>query len=86
MFSAIGMSKRKASIAPRGRIACRLQMFLDAEGLTQSDLAKETGLAVSTIGMYCRNQINRLDVMTVEVLCERFKTDMCGLFPIEDRR
>jgi len=86
MVAVVEMSKRKASSAPRGRIVCKLQHFLDAEGLTQSDLAEETGLAVSTIGGYCRNQINRIDVVTAEVLCERFKTDMCGLFPTEDRR
>lgn len=82
MGSVVEMSKRKASFTPRKRITCKLQDFLDAERLTQSELAEETGLAISTIGSYCRSQINRIDVLTAEVLCERFKTDMCGLFPV----
>lgn len=84
MTALIVVPRRKVSLNPRRKIVCKLQDFLDARGMTQQQLAEKTGLAISTIGLYCRNQINRIDVLTAEVLCEEFQCDMCELFPLEE--
>jgi transcriptional regulator with XRE-family HTH domain len=73
--------RRKVSEIPRRRLTCQLQYFLDRQKMTQQELAEKTGLAISTIGLYCRNQINRIDTTTAEILCDEFDCDMCDLFP-----
>lgn len=72
--------KRKA--VSRYRVACTLQDLLDQKQMTQQELADETSLALSTIGIYARDQASRIDCQTAAVLCEYFNVDMCGLFPL----
>ena len=72
--------KRKA--VSKYRVACTLQDLLDKRQMTQQELADETSLALSTIGIYARDQASRIDCQTAAVLCEYFDVDMCGLFPL----
>lgn len=55
---------------------------MDERGLSQVDLANETGLAIGTIGSYCRNQFTRIDCVSALVLCRYFGCELCDLFEI----
>lgn len=66
-------------------IRCNLQRMMDERGLSQVALAKETELAVGTIGSLCRDQFTRIDCETALVLCDRFDCDLCDLFEVVDR-
>lgn len=61
-------------------IRCNLQRMMDEQGLSQMALAKETELAVGTIGNLSRNQFTRIDCETALVLCDYFNCDLCELF------
>nr|WP_315870938.1 helix-turn-helix transcriptional regulator [Trichocoleus desertorum] len=82
MIAVDEMPKRKASRGLTTAIRCHLQKMMDDRGLSQVALAKETGLAISTIGGLCRNQFTRIDCDTALVLCEHFSCGLCDLFEI----
>lgn len=46
---------------------------MEAKGVNQSQLAKATGLAPSTVGRMYRNTLTRLEVVTLEKLKEYFE-------------
>jgi len=82
MIAVLEMPKRKASRSLKTTMRCRLQHFMDEQEISQVALAKETGLAISTIGSLCRNQFTRIDCDTALVLCEYFQIGLCDLFEI----
>jgi transcriptional regulator with XRE-family HTH domain len=52
---------------------CKLKNLMEAKGVNQSQLAKATGLAPSTVGRMYRNTLTRLEVVTLEKLKEYFE-------------
>ncbi len=54
------------------KVICKLRSLMEDKHITQLTLAENTGLAPSTIGRLYRNQVNRIDVQTVAVLCDFF--------------
>lgn len=51
-------------------IRFRLRELLDARGLSQTDLQHQSRLAYSTISELYHNKARRIDVGTLETLCE----------------
>lgn len=78
------MPKRKASRKLTTAMRCNLQQMMDDRELSQVALARETALAISTIGGLCRNQFTRIDCDTALVLCEFFECGLCDLFEITE--
>lgn len=48
--------------------------------LSQRQLARETGLDITTINRLFTNNFGRVDVSTIETLCNYFKKDVGDLF------
>jgi putative transcriptional regulator len=75
-------SQRKAVQKSKSKIRCRLQDLLDAQGLTRSALAQETGLTNPAIRGLCENTAKRYDADTLAVLCDFFGFGMGELFEV----
>jgi putative transcriptional regulator len=65
------------------RLRCLLKEFVDESDLTQSDVAKETGLSKNTIGDYYNDRILRIDEKTAIALCVYFKCELGEMFVID---
>ena len=52
--------------------------------ITQRDVADETGIALSTISRWFRNDIQRMDAHVVVALAEYFECDIGDLLVIEE--
>jgi putative transcriptional regulator len=78
------------------KLICRLAPLIDQKNLeiseageqswrlTQRRLADETGVAVTTINRLYRNDFTRVDVNTVEKLCDYFSCEAGDLFVLKD--
>ena len=53
-------------------VICKVRDLMDAQGITQTKLAEETGLAPSTVGRLYRNQVSRIDSDTLVALAKYF--------------
>ncbi|MBG1261729.1 helix-turn-helix transcriptional regulator [Nostoc sp. BAE] len=52
--------------------------------MSQRQLAKETGLDITTINRLYTNNFSRVDVGTVEVLCNYFEQEVGELFEMRN--
>jgi putative transcriptional regulator len=65
------------------KIRCKLKDLMEKRELSQYQLAKETGLSINAIGRLYKQEFDRIDCNTAEVLCNYFGCDLCELFPLE---
>ncbi len=52
--------------------------------LTQRQLARETELSTTTVNQLCRNKVKRIDVGTVDKLCDYFGCEVGDLFVVRE--
>jgi putative transcriptional regulator len=64
------------------KMYCRLAVLMAEKNpqLSQRQLARETGLDITTINRLFTNKFSRVDVSTVEALCNYFDKDVGDLF------
>jgi putative transcriptional regulator len=68
------------------KMFCRLAVLMAEKDpqLSQRQLAKDTGLDITTVNRLFTNNFSRIDVSTVEALCNYFDKDVGNL--LEMRR
>lgn len=76
------------------KLICKLSTLIDQQNiqnaeagsprLNQSVLSAETGIAGSTLSRLYRSEFTRVDVNTIETLCEYFQCDVCDLLSIKE--
>ena len=54
------------------RVICKVKELMDARGLSQLQVSRETGINPAAIGKLYRNQITRYDTKTLETLGDFF--------------
>ena len=59
-------------------------MGKEVDILTQRNLAKKTEIAYTTINRLYNNNFSRVDVNTIETLCNFFACGLLDLFSLED--
>ncbi|MFN6460812.1 MAG: helix-turn-helix domain-containing protein [Nostoc sp. DedVER02] len=66
------------------KVYCRLAILMAEKNpqLSQRQLARETGLDVTTVNRLFTNQFNRIDTGTIETLCSYFGKDVGDLLEI----
>ena len=64
------------------KMFCRLAVLMAEKDpkLSQSRLAEETGLGITTVSRLFNNNFGRVDKNTIEVLCRYFDRDVGDLF------
>lgn len=68
------------------KMFCKLAILMaekDAR-LSQRQLSRDTGLSPNTINKLFTNQFERVDVNTIEVLCNYLKRDIGDLFELRE--
>lgn len=65
---------------------CRLAVLMAEQcpPLTQKQLAQETKLSPTTVNQLFQNRFKRVDVATVETLCNYFGKDVGDLFVMRE--
>ncbi|MBD2364482.1 helix-turn-helix transcriptional regulator [Anabaena minutissima FACHB-250] len=70
---------------------CNLQRIIDLKNaesqgkrMSQAAIAKETGIAVTTINRLYNNKFNRVDTGTVEKLCAYLACEIGELFILKE--
>ncbi|MCC5609894.1 helix-turn-helix domain-containing protein [Nostoc sp. CHAB 5834] len=78
--------KSDFSNLPTQKMFCRLAVLMAEKDpqLSQRQLAKETGLDITTINRLFTNNFSRVDVGTVEVLCNYFTREVGDLFEMRN--
>ncbi|MFB2769814.1 helix-turn-helix domain-containing protein [Pelatocladus sp. BLCC-F211] len=68
------------------KMFCRLAVLMAEKDpqLSQRQLAKDTGLDITTINRLFTNKFSRVDVGTVEVLCNYFGREVGELFEMRN--
>jgi putative transcriptional regulator len=68
------------------KMFCRLAILMAEKDpqLSQRQLARDTGLDVTTINRLFTNNFSRVDVSTVETLCNYFGRTVGDLFEMRD--
>ncbi len=78
------------------KMTCRLASLIDernlklsesgqtAKRLNQRRLVEETGIAATTLNRLYNNDFTRIDVKTVETLCNYFKCEIGDLFVMRE--
>lgn len=68
------------------KMYCRLAVLMAEKDpqLSQRQLARDTGLDVTTINRLFTNSFSRVDVSTVETLCNYFDRTVGDLFEMRD--
>ncbi|MCC5641290.1 helix-turn-helix transcriptional regulator [Nostoc sp. CHAB 5844] len=68
------------------KMFCRLAVLMAEKDpqLSQRQLARDTGLDVTTINRLFTNNFSRVDVSTVETLCNYFGRNVGDLFEMRD--
>jgi putative transcriptional regulator len=61
-------------------IKCRLSILMGERKLRVADVARETGLPRSTVTSLYKETAERIDLDTIDVLCEFFDCDVGDLF------
>ena len=61
-------------------IKCRLSILMGERKLRVADVARETGLPRSTVTGLYRETAERIDLDTIDVLCEFFECGVGDLF------
>lgn len=76
----------EAELGRMNKMYCRLGVLMAEKDpqFSQRQLAEETKLALSTINRLFRNDFSRVDVNTVEILCNYFGCDVGDLFIMKD--
>jgi putative transcriptional regulator len=54
-------------------VICKLKELCEEQGLSQLAVAQATKISPTTIGKLYRNQFERIDNHTIEVLCQYFQ-------------
>ena len=65
-------------------VKCRLKEFIDSKGLTQMQVAGETGLSPTIIGNLFHNRFSRLDNKTVAIICRHFQVELGEMFYLSE--
>lgn len=65
---------------------CRLAVLMAKQSppLTQRQLAKKTGLSTTTVNQLFRNKFKRVDVATIDKLCDYFDCEIGALFVVRE--
>jgi putative transcriptional regulator len=64
------------------KVICKLKQIMDADGLSQLEVAEATGLSPTTVGKLYRNQFERIDKATLITLCQYFRKGIGDLFEV----
>jgi putative transcriptional regulator len=70
----------------RTRVYCRLAVLMAEKNpqLSQRQLARDTGLDITTINRLFTNNFTRVDKSTIEILCDYFDKNVGDLFQIRN--
>lgn len=65
---------------------CRLRVLMAEREpkVTQQQLSEALDMGISTINRLCTNKFTRVDVSTIEKLCEYFECELWDLFVLRD--
>ncbi len=55
------------------RLTVKVKKLMEEKGVSQKEIASITGLSPTTVSKVVRNQIDRIDRNTVEILCKYFE-------------
>ena len=68
------------------KMFCRLAVLMAEKDpqLSQRQVARDTGLSPTTINKLFTNNFDRVDVNTIEVLCDYLKTEVGNLFVLRE--
>jgi putative transcriptional regulator len=55
------------------RLTIKVKKLMEEKGVSQKEIASITGLSPTTVSKVVRNQIDRIDRNTVEILCKYFE-------------
>jgi putative transcriptional regulator len=55
------------------RLTVKVKKLMKEKGVSQKEIASITGLSPTTVSKVVRNQIDRIDRNTVEILCKYFE-------------
>jgi putative transcriptional regulator len=55
------------------RLTFKVKKLMEEKGVSQKEIASITGLSPTTVSKVVRNQIDRIDRNTVEILCKYFE-------------
>ncbi|WP_346016576.1 helix-turn-helix transcriptional regulator [Chroococcidiopsis sp. CCMEE 29] len=68
------------------KVYCRLAVLMAEKDpkLTQTRLRDETGLAIQTINQLFHSSMKRVDLNTIETLCEYFNVEVGDLFVLRE--
>lgn len=61
-------------------IKCHLSKLMGERKLKIVDVARATGLNRSTVTALYKEEATRVDIYTINVLCQFFNCDVCDLF------
>ena len=65
------------------KITIILNDTLNKMNKSQYWLAKETGIAASTINNLCNNKTTRIDLHTIELICDTLNCNLSDIFQIK---
>ena len=65
------------------KITIILNDTLNKMNKSQYWLAKETGIAASTINNLCNNKTTRIDFHTIELICDTLNCNLSDIFQIK---
>lgn len=65
------------------KITIILNDTLNKMNKSQYWLAKETGIATSTINNLCNNKTTRIDFHTIELICKTLNCELSDIFQIK---
>jgi putative transcriptional regulator len=68
------------------KVYCRLRILMASQEpvVNQKQLAASTGLSPTTINQLFNNSFKRIDVGTVETLCDYFRCDLSDLLVLRE--
>lgn len=61
-------------------VRLRLRELLDKRGMTQTELQTQSGLAYSTVNDLFNNKSRRIELETIDVLCDVLQCSIADLF------
>ena len=64
-------------------IKIKLRVLLAEHEMTQKDLAKKTGIRVTTISDMCNNKSKHIPLDTLDILCNFFDCDITDILKHE---
>lgn len=64
-------------------IRVKLRQLLEQKGISQRELARMTGLRASTINHLCSDNVDRVYLETLELVCKSLKVSIDELIEID---